>query len=948
MNRNFFIFLIVIIFNYIINVYAENSYYICAVIRNENDKYYDDAGEEVQIAIDELVNERMNDIYTIIRDNRNTYLLENGEMDEILNELQYSTIKKRSIENKKLLFVNEKRSINHFRSQKFYKRSLSLTEEDELIAYDSHLVSHICPIKNYYAIRVYLSDAILGKVESLPNIKYCEKSTMSKNDSDSIFNSDLPVIEPEINSDSNFNSDLPVIEPEINSDSNSNSDLPITEPEINSDSNSNSDLLITEPENDSNDSNDTTFNTDPYYDLQFIKKEANWNSVGIQEVDKTSPKRYLLNYLSLISQSRYVKNNTKEFDYNYYYPGNAGQGIDIYIIDEGLDANYDDFDTYPGTDHERVVMCDGIFNDNKIVESETEEEKRFCKAVDEYLHGHEVAAAAGGKYVGTAKYANIHMLATSEIKVDELNALDYVKLKGKPHKTIINISRGGGVDLTRTFQDKFEELAEYGFIFVVSAGNTQINRCIAGEYYTGFNTTIKVAATSSILNEDGIEKAYVRASYSNFGPCVDIYAPGQTLYPLDTGRYELYGNRYNTTSGTSLSAPLTAGVIATLMSEHPEIEYTSESMRQLLIDLSIKDIISGIQSDDTPNRFINNGKKIVYSPVNVYEGCGASSAYSKCPEGSCCSSTNQCFEFGKYDILDQCLVEKGCQPDYGTCLSDKHFTPIKVTTSSLYITMTYAPKKVLTKSLNTNSISSTPTTTTNRAPKVLPTVVPEVKDCGPNIGQCTMSNPQNTAYIVIGCCNRNGYCGISSEDCSVNAGCQDRYGICLTNTLNATPTSKTVINNKSKIGQPCGKEDGSCIVKGYDGRTYEHISCCSKDGICGLSSDHCGNGCQSEFGACYASKSASTTLSVTTAVPMFGSMSIDSMESTINIPATASPFITESKTIMAGAPITENTPITSILIKSPKSIKYIIKTTTSTTTITKSKSIIESSTIASL
>jgi len=898
MNRHFFTLLVIAIFNYIINVYAENSYYICAVIRDESDKYYDDAEEEVQIAIDELVNERMNDIYTIIKDNKKSYLLENGELDEVLKELESSTIKKRSIENKKLLFVNEKRSINHFRPQNMYKRSLSLTEEDELIAHDSQLVSHICPIKNYYAIRVYLSDAILGKVESLPNIKYCEKSTITKNDSDFNLNSDLPV---------------------------------------------------TEPENDSNDIlNDTTSNTDPYYDLQFIKKEANWNSIGIQEVDNTSSTKYLLNYLSLISQSRYVKNNTKEFDYNYYYPGSAGQGIDIYIIDEGLDANYDDFDTYPGTDHERVVMCDGIFNDNTIVESETEEEKKFCMAIDEYLHGHEVAAAAGGKYVGTAKYANIHMLATSELNVDELNALDYVKLKGKPHKTIINISRGGGADLNHTFQDKFEELTDYGFIFVVSAGNTQINRCVAGEFYTGFNSTIKVAATNTILNEDSIEKAYVRASYSNFGPCVDIYAPGQTLYPLDTGRYELYGNRYNTTSGTSLSAPITAGVIATLMSEHPEIEYTSESMRQLLIDLSIKDIIAGIQSDDTPNRFINNGKKIVYSPVNVYEGCGASSAYSKCPEGSCCSSTNQCFEFDKYDILDQCLVEKGCQTEYGTCLSDKYFTPIKVTTTSLYITKTYAPKKVLTKSLNTNAVSSTPTTTTTRKPKVIPTVVPEIKDCGPNLGQCTMSNPQNSAYIVIGCCNKNGYCGISSEDCSVNAGCQGRYGICLMNTLNSTSTSKTIINNSSKIGQPCGTDSGSCIVKGYNGHTYEHISCCSKDGICGLSSDHCGDGCQSEFGACYASKSTLITPSVTTANPISMSMSLTTIESMTNIPITESSSITESRTINESTPLVKNNPITSTLVNNINSTKYIIKTTTSTTTITKSKSITEYSTIANL
>jgi len=109
MNKNYLIFLIVLTFNYFINVYAESSYYICAVLRDEYDAYYDDAGEEVQNVIDELVNETMNDIYTIIKDNKNSYHLENDEMDEKLMEFDFSTLTKCNIENKKLLFVNEKK-----------------------------------------------------------------------------------------------------------------------------------------------------------------------------------------------------------------------------------------------------------------------------------------------------------------------------------------------------------------------------------------------------------------------------------------------------------------------------------------------------------------------------------------------------------------------------------------------------------------------------------------------------------------------------------------------------------------------------------------------------------------------------------------------------------------------------------------------------------------------
>ena len=856
MNRFSLIFLIVVTFNYFVNVIAENSYYICAVIRKEKDDYYDDATEKVQTKIDKLVNERMNDIYTIIKENKHTYVLDNGKMDKKLNELE-STNEKRDLGSKKLLFVNEKRSLNQFRSQSLYKRSSS-NDDDDLIPHNSKLVSHICPIKNYYAIRVYLSDAILEKVESLPNIKYCEKSIELEEDA----------------------------------------------------------------KKSENDSEDSKSKSDKHYDLKFIKKETNWSSVGIQKIDSDSSDKHLLNYLPLISQSRYNEENTKEFDYTYYYPESAGKGIDIFIIDSGLDTRYDDFDTYEGTDHERVVRCDGVFKNNKKILAETKREQEFCQ-YDDYHHGHAVAAAAGGKHVGAAKYANLHMLASSYYDVDQLNALDHAKANGQPHKTVINISRGGGRDLSHAFRDKFQELTEYGIIIVVSASNDGNNACYINRLFTGFNTTIKVGATEGIQSSNELKKLYSRAYYSNYGACVDIYAPGQTLYPIDDGKYELFGNRYNTKQGTSFSAPLTAGVIATLMSDQPDVKYTSESMRQLLIDLSVKDVITGIQSDDTPNRLINNGKKIVYSPANVYKGCGASSGYSKCPEGSCCSSTNQCFEIGKHKSAGQCLIERGCQPEYGTCLTDKHFTPTKVT-STLYI------QPASTKMVITKTSSPTPTVLPPKFPSNLRPECGERE--GYSFGSCIRVNPQNTGFITVGCCSKDGKCGISADHCGINVGCQNKYGLCFMNTNNSTtPVSSAVADEQSKIGQKCGKGYGSCIIKGEDGRTYEHVSCCSEKGYCGLSKDHCGKGCQSEFGACYSHKdvpvieSSEITVTLTSIFPTTSVESTETASLIEDIPTTTEsiPVTTESIAATESTTIAETT-------KHAKSTKYITKTTTIT------------------
>jgi len=171
------------------------------------------------------------------------------------------------------------------------------------------------------------------------------------------------------------------------------------------------------------------------------------------------------------------------------------------------------------------------------------------------------------------------------------------------------------------------------------------------------------------------------------------------------------------------------------------------------------------------------------------------------------------------------------------------------------------------------------------------------------------------------------------------------------NTLNSTSTSKSVINNNSKIDQKCGKGYDSCIIGGKDSITYEHISCCSKKGYCGLSDDHCGKGCQSEFGSCYShhnipitQSSPEITIFLTTLPATTSSMSISSIESTESISittesipitkSTKSTSITKSShtkstSFIESTSIAES-PITTTHVKNTKSTKYIIKTTTVT------------------
>jgi len=101
------------------------------------------------------------------------------------------------------------------------------------------------------------------------------------------------------------------------------------------------------------------------------------------------------------------------------------------------------------------------------------------------------------------------------------------------------------------------------------------------------------------------------------------------------------------------------------------------------------------------------------------------------------------------------------------------------------------------------------------------------------------------------CCSKYGYCGTSDKHCK--SGCQSEFGECkVVSTTTTIVTTKTTTKPTTKSSLPtstngkCGPSDGKCPAD----------KCCSKYGYCGKTDDHCGKGCQSEFGEC---KNTTTT-----------------------------------------------------------------------------------------
>ena len=603
-NYSFFL-VIVVIFNYcILNTLAKNNFFIITIQRDVKDKKYYDYNFFDQSKFTEFVNDRMNDIYDIIAENKDTYNTNNETVDVNLGEIDntYHLRKRNDGTQDEIVkfdfFSNRKnslskRSFDHRHNSYPIPFSNSTTIKNKTqhgknrikyIPIDSTLVKPICPILNTYAINVYLSSSMVSEIKNrIPNIVEIEERITGHSHS-------LPY--------------------------------------------------------------------EKYYNENEILQETHWKELNVQENYFDYELRF--SHLSLISQGKFYDSINSFYDNNYYYPGSAGKGVDIFIVDVDLRVSEfkDEFDIYNG---ERTISCDAICYDSTCTNTyENEIYNCTAKHTDRKIHGTYVAIAAAGRINGVAKKANIHMIAADLHPGDDLAALDFIRnSKRDKHKTIINISRGYDRYIP-SLERKISELADEGIIIIVSSGNRGIYSCDNTFSYSGSKGAITVGYTDNniITPNNKIEDLYKKRSNSNYGPCIDIHAPGTVRI---TKEFKEGGVISET--GSSMASPLVAGVAAIIMSENPEKEYTFEMMKQTIIDLSLKNVITDL-NEATPNRFLNNGKHSLYHGPR----CDDPSGYYACEDG-CCSKFGHCVALDNpfHHTKDLCNISSGCQRAFGYC-----------------------------------------------------------------------------------------------------------------------------------------------------------------------------------------------------------------------------------------------------------------------------------------
>jgi len=168
-------------------------------------------------------------------------------------------------------------------------------------------------------------------------------------------------------------------------------------------------------------------------------------------------------------------------------------------------------------------------------------------------HGTHVAGSVAGKTYGVAKSGTVYAVRVlncqgSGTNADVTSGYNYVgnnAVAGK--RNILSASLGGG--LSTASNNAIDAVANKGVVVVVAAGNDNANAC-----------NYSPASASLAITVGSITNTNARSSFSNFGTCVNVFAPGSNIlsawYTSDSAT--------NTISGTSMATPLVSGSVAVL------------------------------------------------------------------------------------------------------------------------------------------------------------------------------------------------------------------------------------------------------------------------------------------------------------------------------------------------------------------------------------------------
>lgn len=245
-----------------------------------------------------------------------------------------------------------------------------------------------------------------------------------------------------------------------------------------------------------------------------------------------------------------------------------GRGATAYVMDSGIDYGHGEFGG-------RAVPGFDAFPDGR--------DGQDCNG-----HGTHVAGTVGGTHYGVAPAARLVSVRVldctgSGTYAGVIAGFDWVA-RNAVQPAVLNASLGG--PYSQAVNQAADALSDSGVLPVVAAGNSAHDAC-----------DVSPAGADRVVTVGASDQGDRETSFSNYGRCVSLFAPGQDIVSARLGGGSVAED------GTSMASPHAAGVALLYKAQHPRA--TSDEIATWLIAQTTKDVLT--VEPNSPNRLLYTG-----------------------------------------------------------------------------------------------------------------------------------------------------------------------------------------------------------------------------------------------------------------------------------------------------------------------------------------------------
>jgi len=249
-----------------------------------------------------------------------------------------------------------------------------------------------------------------------------------------------------------------------------------------------------------------------------------------------------------------------------YVFNHTGAGVFAYVIDTGIRTTHTQFGG-------RAANVFDAFGGNG----------QDCNG-----HGTHVSGTIGGSTYGVAKSVNLRGVRVLDCNGSGstsgvIAGVDFVRTNHS-NPAVANMSLGGGA--SSSLDTAVNNLSNSGVAIAVAAGNSNANACNSSPARAANAITVGSTTTTD-----------ARSSFSNFGTCLDLFAPGSSIlsswFSSDTATATL--------SGTSMASPHVAGVAALYKQVNPSA--SSSTVRNAIVNNATTNVVTNAGTG-SPNRLL--------------------------------------------------------------------------------------------------------------------------------------------------------------------------------------------------------------------------------------------------------------------------------------------------------------------------------------------------------